>query len=264
MPPIISMKEATKILLNVEKIHKTYAGGQKYVFIATCNKKKCAIKMFKYGFGDREERELSFYRSNENLTGIPKVLDVKNEDNETIVVEEYIEGDCLQDIIGNYGNSATDISKLICDIADIMEPIWNKGKIHRDLKPLNIILTPKGLPVVIDFGIFKDPDLTTITDTGFQPNSWPFAAPEQLLGNKKHISYRTDFFALGVMAYYLYYHKLPFGSQRDDVIARMVAQDLSYKTEDNCSLNDFFGATLKFDVSARPRNVKLFKEALLK
>jgi len=79
MPPIISMKDSTKKLLNVEEIHKTFAGGQKYVFIATCNKKKCAIKMFKYGFGEREERELNFYIENENLVGIPKILDVKNE-----------------------------------------------------------------------------------------------------------------------------------------------------------------------------------------
>ena len=40
MPPIISMKDSTKKLLNVEEIHETFAGGQKYVFIATCNKKK--------------------------------------------------------------------------------------------------------------------------------------------------------------------------------------------------------------------------------
>jgi len=194
MPPIISMKDSTKKLLNVEEIHETFGGGQKYVFIATCNKKKCAIKMFKYGFGEREKRELKFYIANEKIVGIPKILDVKNEKHETIVVEEYIEGDCLQNIIGDYKRSATKTAKLICDIADIMDPIWNEGKTHRDLKPLNIIITPHGLPVVLDFGIFKDPDLTTITDTGVQPNSWPFAAPEQLLGNKKHISYRTDFF----------------------------------------------------------------------
>lgn len=262
MPPIISMKDSTKTLLNVEKIHKTFAGGQKYVFIATCDQKKCAIKMFKYGFGEREQRELSFYIKNKKLSGIPKVLDVKNIKNETIIVEEYIEGDCLQSITGNYTKSSTDISKLIYDIADIMEPIWNEGKTHRDLKPLNIIITPKGLPVVLDFGIFKDPDLTTITDTGVQPNSWPFAAPEQLLGNKNNISYRTDFFSLGILAYYLYYQKLPFGSQRDDVIAKMVAKDLSFSTKKDCQLNNFFDATLKFDVSMRPRNVKLFTEAL--
>ncbi|WDP90465.1 MAG: protein kinase [Desulfobacter sp.] len=263
MPPIISMKESTKKLLNVTKVHKTFDGGQKYVFIATCGDVKCAIKMFKYGFGRREERELEFYKENAALNGIPKILDVINEKNETIVVEEYIKGNCLQDIISDYRESSSLISKLVCDIADIMEPIWNEGKTHRDLKPLNIIITPEGLPVVLDFGIFKDPSLTTITDTGVQPNTWMFAAPEQLLGNKRHISYRTDFFSLGVMAYCLYYQTLPFGDNRDDVIARMVEQDLTYPTVENCSLNVFFEQTLNFDVSVRPRNVTLLKESFV-
>lgn len=121
MPPNITMRESTKKLLNVKMVHATFAGGQKYVFIATCGDKKCAIKMFKYGFGPREERELEFYKQNENLNGIPKILDIINEKNETIVVEEYIEGDCLQDIISKYKNSSKSISKLICDIVDVME-----------------------------------------------------------------------------------------------------------------------------------------------
>lgn len=262
MPPNITMRESTKKLLNVKMVHDIFAGGQKYVFIATCGDKKCAIKMFKYGFGPREERELKFYKQNESLVGIPKILDVIHEKNETIVVEEYIEGDCLQGIISKYKTSSKSISKLICDIADVMEPIWNEGKTHRDLKPLNIIVTSEGLPVVLDFGVFKDPSLTTITDTGVQPNTWMFAAPEQLLGNKKHISYRTDFFSLGVMAYYLYYQKLPFGDNRDDVVAKMVTKNLLYETDETCGLNLFLEQTLNFDVSIRPRNVELLKEGI--
>ncbi len=96
----------------------------------------------------------------------------------------------------------------------------------------------------------------------FQPHSWPFASPEQLLGQKKHLSYRTDFFALGAIAYYLYYQNHPFGDVRDDVIAKMVAQDNQYATDKDCELNQFFEATLHFDVSARPRNVEKLKEAL--
>ena len=263
MPPFITMKDSTKKALNVDKIHKTFAGGQKYVFIATRDNAMCAIKMFKYGFGEREERELEFYKANENLIGIPKIIDVIDEDGDTIVVEEYIEGDCLQDVIPKYANSAKTISKLITEIADIMRPIWSERKIHRDLKPLNIIVTPDGSPVVIDFGIFKDPALTTITDTGIQPNTWMFAAPEQLLGNKAQISYRTDFFSLGVIAYLLYFQALPFGNKRDDVLSKITAHDLSYTTEPDCGLTEFFEATLQFDVSMRCRNVELIKEALL-
>ncbi len=263
MPANITLDESTKKLLGVEKVHKTFDGGQKYVFIATCNGVKHAIKMYRHGFGKREQRELQFYKDNKDLKGIPRIIDVILHKSETIVVEEYIKGECLQDIAGLYKKNEEKISKLICAIADIMEPIWAEQKTHRDLKPQNIIITPNDLPVILDFGIFKDPEQTTITNTGFQPHSWPFAGPEQHLGKKSHISYRTDFFALGVIAYYLYYQKLPFGDKQEDVLARMVAHDTSLTTDNDCNLNTFFCSTLKFDVSARPRNVTILKEALL-
>ncbi len=262
MPANITLDDATKKLLGVEVVHKTFDGGQKYVFIATCKGIKHAIKMYKRGFGEREQRELQFYKDKKDLKGIPRIIEVITHKNETIVVEEYIKGECLQDIIGRFKENAKKISKLICAIADIMEPIWEERKTHRDLKPQNIIITPSALPVVLDFGIFKDPEQTTMTDTGFQPHSWQFAAPEQHLGNKVHISYRTDFFALGVIAYCLYYQKLPFADKREDVLAKMVAHDTSFTTDSDCSLNTFLSSTLQFDVSARPRNVKLLKEAL--
>lgn len=262
MPPNITLDKETKKLLCVDEVHETFNGGQKYVFIATCKGEKRAIKMYKYGFGEREQREIQFYKDKKDLKGIPLIIEVITHKNETIVIEEYIEGKCLHDISSQYEKKSDKISKLISGITDIMEPIWEEQKTHRDLKPQNIIIRPDNDPVVLDFGIFKDPEKTTITDTGFQPHSWSFAAPEQQLGNKKHVSYRTDFFALGVIAYYLYYQKLPFGDKKEDVLAKMVSHNTSYQTDDNCSLNQFFNATLSYDVSKRPRNVRLLKEVL--
>ncbi len=262
MPANITLDESTKKLLGVEMVHETFDGGQKYVFIATCKGVKHAIKLYRHGFGKREQRELQFYKDNTNLKGIPKIIEVILHKNETIVVEEYIKGKCLHDITSLYEKNEEKISKLICAIADIMEPIWAEQITHRDLKPQNIIITPSDFPVILDFGIFKDPEQTTITDTGFQPHSWPFAAPEQHLGKKSHIAYRTDFFALGIIAYFLYYQRLPFGDKQEDVLAKMVAHDTSFKGDSDCSLNAFFSSTLQFDVSARPRNVTLLKEAL--
>ena len=262
MPPVISLKPETMKRLGITEIHDTFAGGQKYVFIATCNGTKCAVKMFRYGFGQREQRELDFYIKKKHLTGIPSIIEVINDGTETIVVEEYIEGRCLQDMVPTYSQKADSISNVITGIIDILDSIWAEQKTHRDLKPQNIIIRPDGTPAVLDFGIFKDPENSTITDTGFQPNSWPFAAPEQHLGKKEHISYRTDFFSLAVMAYYLYYQKLPFGEKREDIFAKILAKDLSYQTDSDCALNEFFESTFKFDVSERPRNSALLKEVL--
>jgi len=262
MPPTILLPDEIKTLLDVQKVHKSFAGGQKFVFIASCKKYDCAIKMFRFGFGEREEREIKFYIDNSKIAGIPTIIDVIEHDNETIVIEEFIEGDPLNEISAKYAGDAPLIADIISRISDIMTPIWSQDKTHRDFKPENIIIQPDGTPVIIDFGIFKDTDLTTITNTGFQPHSWAFAAPEQHLGNKEHISYRTDFFSLGVMAYYLYYQVLPFGQTQDSIMKKMASQNLDYRTEKKCPLNIFFDSVLQFPVSARPRNVDIFKEAL--
>jgi len=262
MPPTISLPDDLLKRLEVLKVHKSFAGGQKFVFIATCKKYDCAIKMYRFGFGEREEREIKFYIDHSELTGIPNIIEVINHKNETIVIEEFIDGNPLNDIHTNYVGNAPLVATLISNIADIMAPIWENEKTHRDLKPENIIIKPDKTPAIIDFGIFKDTDLTTITNTGFQPHSWAFAAPEQHLGNKEHVSYRTDFFALGVLAYYLYYDQLPFGQTQDTIMKKMADSDLSYKTDKACSLNNFFESALQFFVSARPRNVDIFKETL--
>jgi serine/threonine-protein kinase len=263
LPAAISLSKETIKLLNVERIHRTYDCGQKYVFIATCSGEYCAIKLFKYGFGAREKRELEFYQKNSHLKGIPRIKAIHPSKGETIVVEEYIDGNPLSDINQLYKNDGIKIALLINGIIDIMDPIWTDLKVHRDLKPANIIIQESGAPVVIDFGIFKDSNQSTITETGFQPNSWDFAAPEQLLAIKKNITYRTDFFSLGIIAYYLYYQRLPFGSTKEQVLGKMKSGKLVFTTDEDCPLNKFFNISIQFDVSRRARTTIIMKEALI-
>ena len=73
-----------------------------------------------------------------------------------------------------------------------------------------------GNPVVLDFGIARALDEKSITVSG-QPLSWRFASPEQFFGQKKYISYRTDFFCLGIMAFYIFTNRLPFGNTQSQI-----------------------------------------------
>ena len=137
-----------------------------------------------------------------------------------------------------------------------MKPFWERTPsiIHRDIKPSNIIIRPSGHPVVIDFGIARDLGDESITDTDQpQPGSWQFAAPEQYAAKKYLISYRTDFFSLGVLAYYLFYNKLPFGTTKETIAEKYNKNYLLYDTIDECKLNPFFMETLKVLPAERPR-----------
>lgn len=259
MDKTLTLEPGFKTKYNIKNVIGSFSGAQKDVFIVELNSgQKVAIKIFR-SFGDRENKEIETYEKYHHLDGIPKVIEVSKHGENVILIEEYIEGEILKDKIksGFYKGDGEKISLLLKEIILILKPMWEDGLVHRDLKPENIIITPNGSPVVIDFGILKDLNSTTITETGFQPNSWKFAAPEQLFAKKEHISYRTDFFSIGVIGYYLYYGELPFGQSREDIHDNLNRSDLSIKCDENCTLQGFCSQACRINPSERPRNVEL-------
>lgn len=231
-------------------------GGQKVVYFPTIEGKSCVLKHFPGGKDERFDRELEIYEKFKHVVGITKVLKVEIYGNDIIVFEEFIPGDTLVDIIPAYEGRSTDITQLIKNIIVILEPIWKERYVHRDIKPENIIIKANGTPIIIDFGIARDLDAASITGTGWQPKSWRFAAPEQFAGDKDQISYRTDFFSLGVLAYYLYFQRLPFGNTEAEVGARYKGIDQSFVSDPGFTLSNFCQGAMRFSPAERPRLIE--------
>lgn len=249
---------------DIKNIIDNIKGGQKNVFIVELNSgKKVVIKIF-HSFEVREKKEIEFYKKYEHLSGIPKIIDVSEHSGSIILIEEYINGNNLDKVAatGYYLNNGERVISLIKDIIFILKPMWEDGLIHRDLKPDNIIITTDYKPVIIDFGIAKDSNASTITETGFQPNSWKFASPEQIFAKKDQISYRTDFFSLGVISYYLYYNKLPFGNTKEEVIKQLSTENPFCSDDPDCDIKNFISKICKINPSERPRNVDLLLSLL--
>lgn len=237
------------------------SGAQKEVFCVERNGAKCILKLFK-NFGERDIREIEIYKKFHHLNGIPKIIETKEHDGKIVVFEEYIDGTTLEDACREYKSDSKKISDLIIKIIDILKPLWEGGIVHRDIKPSNIIIASGNNPFVIDFGIAKDFESSSLTTVGFQPHSWNFAAPEQLLADKGKISYRTDFFSLGVLAYYLFYQKLPFGDTRQKIEEVFQSKNLALAIDPVCQLNKMISETLYYNPSDRPSKIETLKELL--
>ena len=235
---------------NISDVCDSFPGGQKLVYIVIIENQKYALKIFK-GFGKREERELEFYDKYKHIEYIPKLLKKELWRENYVIIEEYIDGNALSKIKSKYKSDTAKIYQLLSDIINTMTILWENKIIHRDLKPDNIIIDKNCKPHIIDFGIAKDLDHSAYTNSGFQPHSWRYGAPEQLEGIKDRISYRTDFFSLGVIAYELYYQKLPFGDDRNEIEKMIRNKKIVFESDSNCMLNSFFDNTLKYHVSER-------------
>jgi serine/threonine protein kinase len=234
----------------------TTPSGQKTVFIVKIEGVVYALKIIHIA-DERFEREVKICQKYNHIPGIPSILRIEKYLNDTIILEEYIEGNDLSDILDQYKGDDKKIMDLIFKVGTILTPVWDDKYVHRDLKPQNIRIRANGEPVVLDFGIARALDEESITATGGQPLSWYYASPEQYAGQKNLISYRTDFFCLGIVAYYLYTNQLPFGNTKD-LIAQTFTNPTIQIDSGNKHINGFCNGVFYTSPSDRPRKIETF------
>lgn len=234
--------------------------AQKLVYYVTIDEVKYALKLIRVK-DIRIDREVEICKKFTDNEGIPKIIWLDKFEGETVILEEYIDGKDLSAVYDTYKGDETKICTLLSSICNILNPVWEENYVHRDLKFQNIRIKSDGSPVVLDFGIARALNESTVTDTGFQPHSLHFASPEQLDGKKDLVSYRTDFFCLGIIGYYLYTSQLPFGDTQDQITAKFNTKDLSINMT-NEVLKKFCNAVFKHNPSERPRSSEILIKIL--
>ena len=138
-------------------------------------------------------------------------------------VEEWIEGQTLADVIDQSGKIKLDeIVKLGSQMAIAIGELWRLRKLHRDLKPLNIMHRTNGDYVLIDLGLVFDFDDQSLTK-GYGPvGTAQYAAPERLVyRGSRNLDFRTDLFSLGTILYEASTGVHPFytlGMSRNEVL----------------------------------------------
>jgi len=159
-------------------------------------------------FVDRFKREAKT-AANLNHPNIVQIFDWGIED-EPYFVMEYIEGNTLTSIIAkNRTISLSDILFIGAQVSGGLHAAHQKGLVHRDIKPGNIMITPDGKVKVTDFGIVSlQNEESDITKTGSILGTASYISPEQAQG--KPVSIESDLYSLGTVLYELITGKAPF------------------------------------------------------
>ena len=128
--------------------------------------------------------------------------------------------------------------------------IENAGIIHRDLKPDNIMIDDNLNVKIIDYGLSKIIDFSSITSTGTQIGSPLYMSPEQLK-DSKHIDYRADIYALGIILYEMLTKNIPYkASTLPELLMKILNDPIIPPKQYNPSISDgleniIFKATAK-------------------
>ncbi|MBI5325523.1 MAG: serine/threonine protein kinase [Ignavibacteriae bacterium] len=142
----------------------------------------------------------------ETLLGVPSFF----------LVMEYAQGKTLKKLITDNSIIESQAIVISVKILEGLNALHNirgddedKGIIHRDLKPENIIVAHNGEIKIVDYGISKVIDYTSITSTGDVMGSPIYMSPEQIT-DSKHIDKRSDLYTIGVIMYEMLTKKLPY------------------------------------------------------
>ena len=174
-----------------------------------------AVKVLAPQFADDEGFVMRFRREAQAAASIGhphivSVFDTGSDDGVHFIVMEYVEGRTLAEILAGGGRILPDRAiDIAMDVCRALEAAHAQGVIHRDIKPGNIMLNPRGEVKVTDFGIAR---VTTTADTVAQTaailGTASYLSPEQAQGQP--VDGRSDIYSLGCVLYEMVTGRPPF------------------------------------------------------
>lgn len=152
-----------------------------------------------------------------NHEGIANIFDYGEDSGSAYLVMELVPGESLAKIIERDKTVPVEkVLDIISQTSRALQAAHERGLIHRDIKPGNLLITPDHQVKITDFGIARVADQVSLTATGQVMGTVQYLAPEQATG--KPATAATDIYALGVVAYEALSGKRPFtGSSQMEI-----------------------------------------------
>ena len=132
---------------------------------------------------------------------------------------EFIKGRTLSEYVAEHSLKTRERLEIFAKVADAVHHAHQRGLIHRDLKPGNILVDETGQPKILDFGVARatdsDSQATMQTDLGQLVGTLAYMSPEQVMADPNALDTRSDVYALGVILYELLAGRLPYTISKD-------------------------------------------------
>jgi serine/threonine-protein kinase len=239
--------------------------------------REVAIKVLPKAFAADRERVTRFEREAKllavlNHPGIATVHGFEETEGKRFLVMELVEGETLAERIGRGAIAVDEALPLFHQIAEALEAAHEKGVVHRDLKPLNVKITPEEKVKVLDFGLAKlveaeppssdalrsqSPTLVKGTLHGAILGTASYMSPEQARGML--VDRRTDIWAFGCCLYEALSGKKAFeGESVTDVLAAVVKSEPDWRRlpkDIPWRIRDLLGRCLRKDPAKRLRDI---------
>lgn len=190
------------------------SGGMGDVYVASKDGENVALKVIRDAFADDPAHIARFQREINTLKAVshPNVVGLKDsgiDDGRVWYASEFAGGSDLHKVLSTSGPLP---EKAWWDLAhgliSGLSAIHKSNTVHRDIKPANIIMSPFG-PKIIDLGIAKGDDETSLTQTGMAPGTPAWSSPELVEG--REVTAASDFYAAGVVLCFAATGNTPWG-----------------------------------------------------
>lgn len=213
-------------------------GGMAEVYKAhdVLDNKEVAVKILRKQFSGNEEFQRRFRNESKAIAvlshpNIVKVYDMCFSEKMQYIAMEYIDGITLKDYIDservlNWKDSV----HFIIQILRALQTAHNRGIVHRDIKPQNIMLLTDGTIKVMDFGIAKFAREESMTATDQAIGTVHYISPEQARGD--FTDEKSDIYSVGVMFYEMLTGQKPFDTDNPISIAVMHMQNVARRPRD--------------------------------